>query len=168
MSDPFSEKGGAHDYRAIAGRPDVATFESLPLEADLRVVGPVQAVIFLSADAPDTDLWVKLYDVSPDGTAFNLMSPGLDVLRASFRNGSPEPLETGQVYELRLESLFTGNQFKTGTPASGLLEHRLPSSFFAESAHRTVRDDVFGNAQGHDHHPRWPHTPSRLVLPVVP
>ena len=38
-------------------------------------------------------------DVAPDGTAWNLMSPGLDVLRASYRDGGPRRklLEPGQV-----------------------------------------------------------------------
>jgi uncharacterized protein len=168
VSDPFSERAGAHDYRAITGRPDVATFESAPLEADLRVVGPAQAVIFLSADAPDTDLWVKLYDVAPDGTAFNLMSPGLDVLRASFRNGSPEPLEPGKVYELRLESLFTGNQFKRGHRlrvclTTAFLPHFSQSlhTGLSETTSAAIRKATIAIHVGAD-------APSRLVLPVVP
>ncbi len=35
---------------------------------------------------PDADLWVKLEDVAPDGTAWNLSSPGTDVLRVSARD----------------------------------------------------------------------------------
>jgi len=48
--------------------------------------------------------------------AFNLMSPGLDVLRASYRNGSlkPELMTPGQIYELRLDKLLTSNVFKAG------------------------------------------------------
>ncbi len=50
------------------------------------MTGPIHAQIYLACDCRDTDLWVRLLDVAPDGTAFNLMSPGLDVLRASYRN----------------------------------------------------------------------------------
>ena len=77
---------GAHDYRELANRPDVLTFDSAPLERDTEVTGPIHAQIYFSCDCRDTDLWVRLLDVAPDGTAFNLMSPGLDVLRASYRD----------------------------------------------------------------------------------
>ena len=48
------------------------------------------AEIYILSDQPDTDLWVKLLDVAPDGTAFSLMSTGLDVIRASYRHRTPE------------------------------------------------------------------------------
>lgn len=169
VSDPFSERAGAHDYRAIIARPDLATFESAPLEADVRVVGSVRAEIFVSTDAPDTDLWVKLYDVAPDGTAFNLMSPGLDVLRASLRDGiHPEALEPRHVYKLRLDGLLTGNLFKQG--------HRirvcLTTAFLPHFSHNlhTGRSETTSSAMRKAtitiHTGRG--APSRLVLPVVP
>jgi hypothetical protein len=116
VTDPFSARPGAHDYRDLALRPDVAVFETAPLIRDLTVVGAMEAEVHLSVDAPDTDLWVKVEDVAPDGTAWNLMSPGLDVLRASYRSGGPvrELLEPGRVYPLRLSALFTGNRFPKG------------------------------------------------------
>lgn len=116
VSDPFAGMVGAHDYRDMPRRQDVLTFETEPLAEALTVVGRLTAEIFLSTDAPDTDLWIKVFDVAPDGTAFNLMSPGLDVLRASYRKGGPsrELLSPGQTYELRLDQLFTGNSFLKG------------------------------------------------------
>lgn len=116
VRDPYVEQSGAHDYRALVGRPDVAVFDSEPLPADLDVVGAIEAEIHVSADAPDTDLWVKVYDVAPDGTAFNLMSPGLDVIRASYRTGGPvrQLLQPGEVYLLRLPQLLTANRFRAG------------------------------------------------------
>ena len=166
-SDPFSEKAGAHDYRSLPARPDVVTFDSPPLEVPLRVIGPIQAEIFLSVDAPDTDLWVKVYDVAPDGTAFNLMSPGLDVLRASLRDGARDLLEPGRVYKIRLESLFTGNQFQMG--------HRirvcLTTAFLPHFSHNLHTGEsettslVARKATIHVH--TGVDTPSRLILPVV-
>ena len=52
----------------------------------------------------------------PDGRAFNLMSPGNDVLRASYRDpgAGQEPLEPGRIYELRLPGLMTSNRFAKG------------------------------------------------------
>ena len=168
--DAFADRYGAHDYRAIASRPDVVVFETEPLTKDLTVVGAMRAEISVSVDAPDTDLWVKVYDVAPDGTAFNLMNPGLDVLRASYRNATAarELLQPGRVYMLTLSDLYTANTFKQG--------HRvrvaIMTSFFphfsrnlhsgdleATSARsRTARVTVHHNAR----------YPSRLILPVVP
>ncbi|HVO82234.1 MAG TPA: CocE/NonD family hydrolase [Terriglobales bacterium] len=107
---------GAHDYRALAKRADVLVFDSAPVERDIEVSGPIQAVIYLSCDCRDTDLWVRLLDVAPDGTAFNLMSPGLDVLRASYRDlkKGRQLLSPHQVYELHLNNLITSNVFQKG------------------------------------------------------
>ncbi len=59
---------------------------------------------------------MRLQDVHPDGRAFNLMSPGNDVLRASYRDPAAgrQPLEPGRVYELRFPTLMTGIRFGKG------------------------------------------------------
>jgi putative CocE/NonD family hydrolase len=116
VRDPFAEAAGPHDYRVLNERSDVLVFETEPLTEDLNVAGPIKATLFISVDKPDTDLWVKLLDVAPDGTAFNLMSPGLDVIRASYRDKQPRRslLEPGRVYRLELDNLLTANRFQRG------------------------------------------------------
>jgi len=116
VRDPYAEQAGAHDYRALGERDDVLIFETEPLADDLEVVGPISAELHVSADQPDTDLWVKILDVSPDGTAFNLMSPGLDVIRASYRERKPtrDLLEKNKVYRLEIANLLTANRFLAG------------------------------------------------------
>jgi putative CocE/NonD family hydrolase len=115
VRDPFGDALGGHDYRALAGRDDVLLFDSAPFTRDVEVTGNIRAEIFLSSDAPDLDLWVRLLDVAPDGTAYNLMSPGTDVLRASYRNGAQrEQLEPGVVYALKLDRMVTANLFLRG------------------------------------------------------
>lgn len=110
------EKYGAHDYRALEGRKDVLVFDSEPMKEDFEVTGPIRAEMYVSADVRDFDLWVRLLDVAPDGTAFNLMSPGLDVLRASYREETVEPklVEPGKVYRLELNRMVTSNVFLRG------------------------------------------------------
>jgi len=107
---------GAHDYRALARRKDVLVFDSEPMAKDTEVTGPITAEMYVSADVKDFDLWVRLLDVAPDGTAFNLMSPGLDVLRASWRKETlkPELLEPGKIYKLSLDRMLTSNTFLKG------------------------------------------------------
>ncbi len=122
VSDPASpvvnpyDSSGAHDYRKLADRADVLTFDSAALPEDSEITGAIKARIFVSCDCRDFDLWARLLDVSPDGTAINLMSPGLDVLRASYRDlrRGRQVLEPGTVYELKLENLITSDVFLKG------------------------------------------------------
>jgi uncharacterized protein len=115
LTDPYDVLG-AHDYRSFAGRKDVLVYDTDPLPAGTEVTGQIRAEIYVSADAPDLDLWVRLLDVAPDGTAFNLMSPGLDLLRASYRNEKvqPELLKPGEIYKLTLDRMLTSNVFRAG------------------------------------------------------
>ena len=91
-------------------------FDSEPMMEDVEVTGPVQAEMYVSADIEDFDLWVRLLDVAPDGTAFNLMSPGLDVLRASYRDETVKAklVEPGKIYRLQLDRMVTSNAFLKG------------------------------------------------------
>ena len=132
----------------MTGRRDVLTFDSAPLERDTEVAGPIHAQIYLACDCRDTDLWVRLLDVAPDGTAFNLMSPGLDVLRASYRNlkKGRRLLKPNRVYELHLDNLITSNVFRKG--------HRIQidfsdllSEFLAQPADRRAGKFIFQNAE---------------------
>jgi uncharacterized protein len=169
VTDPYPERSGAHDYRALASRADVLTFETAPLEEDVEVVGAMTAEIFLSADAPDTDLWVKVFDVEPNGTAWNLMSPGLDVIRASYRDTTAgrQLLTPGKVYMLQLGDLLTANEFKKG--------HRIRVSIsttffphFSRNLHTGELETTSSRmrkARITIHHD--PRHPSRLILPVM-
>jgi hypothetical protein len=113
--NPYTS-AGAHDYQKLAARDDVLTFDSVPLARDLEVAGPIRARMFVSCDCRDTDLWVRLLDVAPDGRAYNVMSPGLDAVRASYRDLSRglQLLEPGAIYEIRLDHLVTANVFRKG------------------------------------------------------
>jgi putative CocE/NonD family hydrolase len=167
VRDPHAEEAGPHDYRSLSEREDVLIFETEPLTEDLEVVGAVQAEIYLSTDQPDTDLWVKLLDVAPDGTAFNLMSPGLDVIRASYREQKPtrDLLKAGEVYRVELTSMLTANRFLKG--------HRIRIAVMASFAphmsrnlHNGLLEMVSADGQrakiSLHHSARYP---SKLVLP---
>ncbi|MGB5131046.1 MAG: CocE/NonD family hydrolase [Steroidobacteraceae bacterium] len=115
VTDPYGTPG-PHDYRGLESRKDLLTFETEPLSKDLWVAGDITALIQASCDCRDFDLWVRLQDVYPDGRAFNLMSPGNDVVRASYRDpgAGQELLEPGRIYELRLPALMTSIRFARG------------------------------------------------------
>lgn len=115
VRDPV-DAPGPQDYRLLGERDDLLTFDSAPFTEPVRMVGTLEAVIYASCDCRDFDLWARVYDVYPDGRVTNLMTPGQDMLRASYRepNAGRQLLEPGTVYELRLASLLTANEFAPG------------------------------------------------------
>ena len=129
LEDPHFEKGlGPHDQREVESRSDVLVFTSDPLTDDIEVIGSIECRMWMASTAPDTDLFVRVLDVEPDGPAWNLMSPTLEVLRARYRLGELEPqlLQPGVPVELRITTPITANRFRRG--------HRIrvhvTSSFF--------------------------------------
>ncbi len=161
---------GAHDYRDLTERHDVLTFDSAPLESDTEVTGPIRARIYLACDCRDTDLWVRLLDVAPDGTAFNLMSPGLDVLRASYRNlkKGRQLLTPNRVYELHLDNLITSNVFRKGHR----IRVQISATFFPNFSRNLHTGELENSSSRMQKATVSIYTdrrrPSRIVLPVVP
>jgi putative CocE/NonD family hydrolase len=56
----------AADQRFVDHRPDVLSYTSAPLEADLTVTGEIAAKLMASTSGTDSDFVVKLIDVLPD------------------------------------------------------------------------------------------------------
>jgi predicted acyl esterase len=70
---------------AVPQRSDMLMFMSAPLEHDLAVCGAVSAELYVSTDAPDADLTIKLVDCYPDdGPCLNLAD---GILRLRYREG---------------------------------------------------------------------------------
>ncbi|MFA1548086.1 CocE/NonD family hydrolase [Actinomadura chokoriensis] len=65
------------DNRPLERRRDVLVFTSRPLRADMDVIGPVGADLFVRSDREHTDFVVRLCDVAPDGTSRNVCEGGL-------------------------------------------------------------------------------------------
>lgn len=116
LRDPFGGDYGAHDYRRLSGGPGLAVFETPPFTASYELIGQVTADLSVSASVPDFDLWMQVYDVAPDSTAWNLASPGTALLRASYRGGGPgrRLVPEGEVVRLRLDGPVTANRFLAG------------------------------------------------------
>ena len=163
------DRYGAHDYRGLAGRADVLVFDSEPMKEDLEVTGPIQAEMYVSADVRDFDLWIRLLDVAPDGTAFNLMSPGLDVLRASYRDETVEPklVQPGKIYKLELGRMLTSNVFLKGHR----IRVQISGAFYPHFSRnlQTGQSEIVSteikNGRITIHHDSV--HPSRILLPVV-
>ena len=104
---------GPHDQREVERRPDVLVYTSEPLDADLDVIGPVEATLHVSTSAPDTDFTAKLVDVHPDGHAYCICD-GILALRHRDGLERAEHGRPGEVYELRIALGPTANRFFAG------------------------------------------------------
>jgi putative CocE/NonD family hydrolase len=170
LVDPHGGTLGPFDQSPLAARPDVLVYRSEPLASDVEVTGPIEVELWVSSSARDTDFIVRLLDVHPDGRAYNLMSPTLEVLRARYRNGEdrPELLEPGRIVKLRLTNGITSNVFKAGHRigihvTSSLHPHldRNPNTGGV-----IVAEEHLLRAEQLVHHDA--EHPSRVVLPVIP
>jgi putative CocE/NonD family hydrolase len=165
--------GSREPYLPVAARPDVLVFETKPLEGDVEVTGVIEAQLWISSDAPDTDFTIKLIDVYPpgedypDGFALNLTD---GILRCRYRDSweSPTLMSPGQVYRIKVEAFPTANLFKRG--------HRIrldisssnfphfdvnPNTGAPEGtglSRRIARNTIFMDAG----------RPSHVILPLIP
>jgi putative CocE/NonD family hydrolase len=107
-------QGGALDQRKMEEREDVLVYTTEPLKEGMEVSGPIEFTTFVSSDRKDTDITVKLIDVYPDGTAYNLDET---IQRLRYRNGYDKPvewMEPGKVYKVALQPMTTSNYFPAG------------------------------------------------------
>jgi putative CocE/NonD family hydrolase len=171
--DPTPSRGGgccglgvAFDQRPVEARKDVLVYSTPPLEKAITIAGPVQAVLYVSSSARDTDFMVKLVDVYPDGRPINLSE---DAFRVRYREGYEKPLmmERGKVYRIDLTEMVSAISF----PAGHRIRLDIASSNFP-SFDRNL--NTGGNnfdettsvvAENTVHH--GPQHESRLVLPVI-
>ncbi len=153
----LSDRAGIQKQNAVEARDDVLVYTTPVLAADVEVTGPVKAVLYVTTDAPSTDFTVKLVDVYPDGSAYNL-SDG--VIRQKYMPGAPTKIEidlwpTSNVFfkghQIRLEissSNFPRYDRNLNTGESGA------STTHIRKAHQTLY-----HSKQH---------PSHVLLPVIP
>jgi uncharacterized protein len=140
-------------------------FTSATLTAPMEVTGRVRARLWVSSDAPDTDFFVRLCDVYPDGRSFNLCE---GMLRARFRQGleREEKLVPGEVVPLDIDVWSTSVIFAPGhrvrvhvtsSSVPGFDPNPNTGDPFRSSARTQVaRNTVYVDAA----------RPSHLILPV--
>jgi putative CocE/NonD family hydrolase len=82
------------DQRCYRSRPDVVTFETAPLTADVTFGGEIWARLNVSTTGTDADYVVKLIDVYPQTDSVNAGDAPLvrgEIMRARFRQSFAEP-----------------------------------------------------------------------------
>jgi putative CocE/NonD family hydrolase len=157
---------GSFDQSAMESRPDVLVYTSEPLASPMDVTGSIPVSLYLSSDAKDTDLMVRLVDVYPDGRAFNLDE---QALRVRWRDGYDKPvfMERGKIYKIDLPPLVTSNTFLAG--------HRIRVSIASSSFPVSERNLNTGGPNYNEKDPVIAHNVihhgpvqlSSITLPVV-
>ncbi|WP_396596280.1 CocE/NonD family hydrolase [Dokdonia sp. R86516] len=106
-------QGGAFDQQQMETRNDILVYTTDPLEEGVEVSGFINSTLYVSSDVKDTDFTIKLIDVYPDGTAYNLDET---IQRARYREGYDKEvfMKEGEVYKLDLTPMSTSNYFKKG------------------------------------------------------
>lgn len=106
-------KGGAYDQQEMETRNDILVYTTEPFKKGVELTGFINTTLYISSDAKDTDFTIKLVDVAPDGTAYNLDET---IQRVRFREGYDKEvfMEDGKVYEINFSALATSNYFKPG------------------------------------------------------
>ena len=163
--DPKAD--GSYDQSDIEKRSDVLVYSTSVLKEGVELTGPLQAVLYVSSSAKDTDFTAKLVDVYPDGKAYNVQE---GVLRARFREGFAKKvwMKPGEIYEVPVDLEATSNYFGPG--------HRIRLEVSSSNFPRFDRNlNTGGNnydetkwltAENQIHHSG--EKASYILLPVIP
>jgi uncharacterized protein len=146
----------------------VLVYTSEPLSEDLLLIGDVEAELYASTSAVDTDWTARLCVVTPDGLSTNLQE---GIVRARYRDSLTEPtqLEPEKTYRYRIElgpvgvRVAAGNRIRVQISSSDFPQWdrnlNTGSALGSEglSAAIVATQVVFHNAEH----------PSHIVLPIV-
>ena len=134
----------------------------------MEVTGEVNATLYAASSARDTDWWVKLVDVAPNGKAY-ILSSGL--VRARYRSSrtEPQPLTPGKIEKYAVNMWATSNVFKKGhrirvevTSSNFPYADRNPNAF-VDLSRATEKDFVIASQTiYHD-----AEHPSHVELPII-
>jgi len=158
---------GPTDERTVEKRRDVLVYTSAPLSEATEVTGPIQAVIFASSAAQDTDFSVKLVDVYPDGTV-RIIQNG--IMRARYHKSvtKADLIEPGKIYPYTIDLRATSNVFAAGHQ---IRVEVASADFYRYDRNLNTGGDNF-NTVGmlratqqiyHDSE-----HPSHIILPIIP
>ena len=154
------------DQRPLKDRADILRFTSLPLTASVEIAGPLEAELFVSTTAKDTDYFVRVIDIHPDGFEALMMSRPL---RLRFREGFHKMVSAkkNRVYKITVNLWSLAMAFPKG--------HRISVQITSSDVPRFDRHTNTWNpvesyadaikATNTVHHSAT--FPSRLLLPVI-
>lgn len=104
---------GAKDARAFESQSEVRTFTTDVLTEPVEWTGKVQAELYVTSDAKDTDFIVRVSDVYPDGRSILIMDY---VRRARYRDGYEREvmMQPGKIYKVAFDVGWLSQSFNKG------------------------------------------------------
>ncbi|HWC14033.1 MAG TPA: CocE/NonD family hydrolase [Actinomycetota bacterium] len=161
-----------------ADGPDQITYATKKFRTPTAIVGPATATLYVSATAPDTELFVQVIDEAPDGTRYYVQRGMLKASHRAIMGGlsdrlgdgriyrphrphtNPTPIEPGKTYEYLVEIFPFGHVFRPGHRLV-VKVHAPPivDSYYAYVPKRPVSINTVLHDKKH---------PSHLMLPFVP
>ncbi|WP_224488921.1 CocE/NonD family hydrolase [Robertkochia flava] len=158
--------GGSFDQQDMEARNDILVYTTEPLSEDTEVSGFIESTLYVSSDVKDTDFTIKLIEVHPDGSAYNLDET---IQRVRYREGYDKEvfMEEGQVYQVDLTPMATSNYFKKG--------HRIRIEVSSSNFPRFARNlntggNNFDESEGVVAHNKVHHSseyPSQIRIPIT-
>lgn len=142
------------------------TYTSALLTEAVTVVGPVQAIVYAASSAPDTDWFVRLCDVLPDGRSIKVCE---GMARARYRTSlaSEEMMTPGQVYRFTIvlnataQTFLPGHRLRVHVTSSDFPQYErnfnTGGPFGEEVAGQVAINTIFHDRQ----------RPSHIVLPIM-
>ena len=143
------------DQRFAARRPDVLVFETEVLEEDMKLAGPIEAMLKVATTGTAADWVVKVIDVyPPDAENYEETMPHLkmsnyhmmvrsEVMRGRFRNSfeEPEAFEPNKKTEVNIKLQGINHTFKKGHK----LQVQIQSTWFPliDRNPQTYVDNIF-------------------------
>jgi len=116
--DPVPTPFGAQrsipaDQRSFASRKDVLVYQTEPIKERIEVTGSPIVELYAASSAPDTDWFVRLIDVAPEGLARDAAN---GMVRARYRKGftKAEFINPGEVVRYTIQMHPTSNAFLPG------------------------------------------------------
>jgi len=128
------------DMTAMDARSDVKTYTTDAFDHAATLAGPLQLILFASTDVKDTDWWVSVSVIRPDGSSTRL---SLGSLRARFRH-LDDPIAHAQ-----------GSNFQEGRLLSGNIndiekyEIRIPSFAYQFKPGEKLRVSISNGLEGY-------------------
>lgn len=164
-------------FALVASGKPVLAYATGPLENDVRVWGPINAVLYASSTSLDAAWFVKIGDVGTDGKV-NLLAKGH--LKSSFREvdesksqpgkpfhpfQNPVPPEPNKVYEYQIGIWPIFHTFKKGhkiwvqiASVDPIYQNHLHTVYISEITPLPAENTIYHDAAH----------PSHLLLPIVP
>ncbi|HWS55246.1 MAG TPA: CocE/NonD family hydrolase [Pyrinomonadaceae bacterium] len=130
VTDDWQSEYVTEDQRFAAQRPDVLTYVTEPLEADLVVAGPVKVRLHVSTSGTDSDFVVKLVDVYPPTYPQPPAPEGQPAPPNAVRMGGYQQLVRGEPFRGKFRNSFERPEpFTPNQPAA--INFELPDVYHA-------------------------------------